>query len=127
MRLVNQVHVKSVAVLLLWCLLGAVTKHTAQKKDTKTRQRDGRGQEIGGGTKQGERTKESEAGVGGCQEQGDKREGRGVHERTHTEEDKLEEKSILQDRNYTNTTTAGLFFLFWYYSEITASLKRLQK
>lgn len=65
MRLVNQVHVKSVTVLLLWCLLGAVTKHTAQKKDTKTRRRDGRGQEEGGGTSRGERTKESEAGVGG--------------------------------------------------------------
>lgn len=35
---------------------------------------------------------------------GDKREERGAHERTRAEEDKAEEKSILQDKSYTNTT-----------------------
>lgn len=54
--------------------------------------------------RKGKGQKRGEPGWGG-EEQGDKREERGAHERTHTEEDKLE-KSILQDNNYTNTTTA---------------------
>lgn len=108
MRLVKQVHVRGVTVLLLCCLLRAVTEHATQKKDMKTRQRDGRGQEEGGVTSRGERTKASEARVG-VGEQGDKeRKGERMKGQILKRTDR-EKSQIIQDKIYTNTRRAG----FW--------------
>lgn len=70
--------------------------------------------------REGERTKESEARVGGCQKQGDKREGKGEDERTDAEEDKPERKSILPGQKLHKHKTRG-FLRFGKNSEITVS------